>query len=107
MSDFKSEHNLDFEIGTEPFDVWTKFRVGTCHGLYRVKDTFYEILAIANKVPGNGHLRDVWQYFERSCRRDKKGLRIREVWNDGFKNHLIEKQGFKVERTDDLIKSYN
>jgi hypothetical protein len=108
---FNSEHNLDFlaiqwdiTIGND--EEWIKFNVGTCHGLYRATDAAYEILAIINDEPGNGHLNDVFQWFEQSCRRDKKILRIREVWNAYFKAHLQHKRGFKPSGPDDMVKSF-
>lgn len=97
---FKSEHNLAFEVA--PYNVqvdfgteWLRFRVGTCNGLWCSTDKSYNILAIINNSPGNGHLKDVLQWFEQSCRRDKRSLKIMEVMNPKFKKHLIEKCGFK------------
>jgi hypothetical protein len=43
--------------------------------------TAYELLAIVNQQPGNGHFREAMQWFEQSCRRDHKRLIIRECWN--------------------------
>lgn len=108
---FVSEHNQIFEsaeyhLQIDPEHHWMLFRVGTCEGLWCSTKTSYDILAITNKLPGNGHLTDTIQWFEQSCRRDKKSLRIREVWNGGFKKHLIEKRGFKKEGKDDVIKTF-
>jgi hypothetical protein len=57
------------------------FRVGTCDGLWRVNDGAYEILAVVNRQKGNGHFKQAMLWFEQSCRRDGKKLRILEVWN--------------------------
>ncbi len=54
----------------------------------------YDILSIRNRCKHNGHLEDVFEWFEKSCRRDKKVFRVLEVWNKRFKRHLIEKRGF-------------
>jgi len=83
---------------------YAEFRVGTCEGLWSTIDDAYQILVITNHAPGNGHLTDVFEWFENSCKRDGKHLRILEVWNQGFRKHLIEKRGFKPDGGDNLIK---
>lgn len=111
MNEYLSLHNLDFEaapweanlIVDEGFD---KFRIGTCEGLWRSKGKTYEILAIINSTPGNGHFEDVLGWFEHSCKRDKKSLVISEVWNEKFKKHLIKKRGFKKDGPDNVIKHF-
>jgi hypothetical protein len=87
--------SLPFE-STETFyiDDWLCFRVGTCHGLWRSTDDAYEILAIKNNKQGNGHFDETLQWFESSCRRDGKKLRLYELWNKQLERHLIEKRGF-------------
>lgn len=106
---FESTHKLTFEVAYghvhEVEDGWLRFRIGTCAGMWRSVEDAYEILAISNDVPGNGHLSDVFEWFENSCKRDKKNFRIRELWNEEFKKHLIEKRGFVVEGKNDLIKT--
>jgi hypothetical protein len=81
------------------------FRVGTCHGQWRATNDAYEILSIVNTHIGNGHFDDVLQWFEDSCQRDRKILRIREVWNGNFKAHLIRKRGFSKDGADDVVKT--
>lgn len=81
-----------------------EFQIGTCHGLWKCKNRQYQILAIDNDEPGNGHLDDVFEWFENSCKRDGYNLVIQELWNLGFKKHLIEKRGFKPLGKDNLIK---
>ena len=85
---------------------WKIFRVGTVGGQWRSTQTAYEILSFFNEKPGNGHLNDVFEWFEYSCKRDKKDFIIREFWNDNFKQHCIKKRGFKLYNEDDLIKSH-
>lgn len=98
---FKSTHNLhfmcaphDFQI-IDPGDVpWVKFKIGTCEGLWRAKNKNYEILAIKNHEPGNGHFQDMFDWFENSCKRDKHSLVVIQVDNKRLKKHLLEKRGF-------------
>lgn len=60
-----------------------------------------------NKEPGNGHLTDVFEWFEYSCKQDKKILLVREFFNDEFYKHCIEKRGFvQVPNTKDLMKTF-
>jgi len=107
---FQSRNKLEFEVAKgnefELEDGWLRFRIGTCAGMWRSTDDAYEILAISNDVPGNTHLNDVFDWFENSCKRDKKNFRIREVWNQKFKTHLIEKRGFNIEGQNDVIKIF-
>lgn len=110
INKFKSTHNLDFEVAQWPvqFDIndeWYRFRIGTCHGLWRSTKNTYDILAIDNNKIGNGHLQDVFDWFENSCKRDNRDLRLIEVWNTRFKAHLINKRGF-VEIKDDVVIKY-
>jgi hypothetical protein len=105
---FRSMHGLDFEDGG-PFrfdDSFRYFRIGTVEGLYGVRNDAYLVLAIINKEPGNGFMIDFYQYFERSCRRDKKAFRIIEIINSRFMAHLIDKQGFKRIGVDTVEKKF-
>lgn len=107
--EFKSTHGLAFEI--KPYDPetdfdpdYTRFRVGTCTGAYGCTHRCYTILVVKNSAPGNGHLDDVFEWFENSCRRDKRDLVVLEVMNKRFKRHLIEKRGFSPFEKDHVIK---
>lgn len=91
---FKSSHNLDFEIAEWHTPGYTRFRVGTCEGLWSCNKTHYILVSVVNNVPGNGHLDDVFEWFENSCKRDKKKFMIAELMNDRFKQHLVAKRGF-------------
>jgi hypothetical protein len=117
MNHYISQHNLDFEIApwdnifakeiakaTHDTTNWMRFRVGTCEGLWTSEDDSYTILAVTNNEPGNGHFDDVLGWFEFSCARDNKLLRIREVMNEFLAVHLVLKRGFKHEQGDDYIK---
>lgn len=108
MPYFISTNKLDFEVADWPYDQdYKQFRIGTIEGLWGVTPVSYDILAITNKEPGNGHLQDVFDWFEMSCKRDNKNLRILEVWNKKFMNHLIEKRGFKsIHQLEAVYKPY-
>jgi hypothetical protein len=109
---FKSTHNLNFlaapwELSGISQDLnLSRFKIGTCSGLWGSDQHNYHILAINNSQPGNGHLQDVLDWFENSAKRDNKNLKFLEVWNKRFKKHLISKKGFKISGKDDLIKQY-
>lgn len=84
---------------------WRRFRVGACEGLWRDSGFAYEILAIANDVPGNGHVEATLAHFYKSCKRDKKVLVIREVLNESLRDKLI-KNGFTCKQKDDYIRRF-
>lgn len=65
-----------------------------------------KILSVINDVPGNGHFNDVLEWFENSCKRDGRLLRVREVWNKGLLTHMLTKRGFVHESGDNLIKQF-
>jgi len=95
---FISTHHLDFEIGQWPFSSeFLRFRVGTVCGLWRATAKSYDILAVDNVEKGNGHFDDLLEWFEYSCRRDGKYLRILEIWNKELQKHLITKRGFQAD----------
>lgn len=98
----RSNLQLDLDKGI----VWNDFLVGTVHGKWTSTKEFYIILVIINEVPGNGHLNDVFQWFENSCKRDKKALVIKEFFNPQFKKHCLEKRGFKPLGNNDAIKTF-
>lgn len=111
---FTSTHQLPFEVAEYPNlfppkpgeAEWRAFRIGSCEGLWRSTQWAYEILSIVNKQPGNGHLTDVFEWFENSCKRDGKALKILELLNSQFRRHLIDRRGFKPVGESDLIKSF-
>lgn len=111
IEQFKSTHNLTFydapDVGhivcqmlfpdrpVQKWDVYRRYKIGTCHGLWKCKDKCYQILAVYNDKPGNGHFTDVLEIFENSAKRDGYSLLILELWNKNLEKHLIEKKGFK------------
>jgi hypothetical protein len=70
------------------------FRVGTCEGLWRSTSEAYEILAVVNHKRGNGHFKEAMLWFEQSCRRDRKALLVREIWNPRLA-FMLRRNGFK------------
>lgn len=105
---FRSTHKLIFEACPWPRDKSIMlFRIGTCEGQWFSEEMCFCIISVINNKPGNGHLEDVFEWFERSCKRDSKALKVMEVMNERFKKHLIEKRGFQViPRTDNVIKFF-
>ena len=105
---FQSSHNLEFEVAEfKGFDPNVKrFRVGTCSGIWKANDSHkrYEIIGIANEEIGNGHFKDVIEWFEQSCKRDCYDLAFMELWNPRLKKHL-KKIGF-IKKGADMIKHF-
>jgi hypothetical protein len=115
MNAVRTKHNLDFEVSEWEIGMITKsgydrFRIGTVTGLWRCTPISYNILAIENSEKGNGHLEDVFEWFENSCKRDKKNLVVEELLNEKFKTHLITQRGFTKgihERSNHVYKYHN
>ena len=108
-----TKHKLDFEVAEWKYsDKISLFRVGTCHGqwFWHKMKTFGPILcilSIINDEPGNGHLDDVFQWFEESAKRAGCYLMIMDFHNERFKQHCIEKRGFtEVPGTDHVVKLF-
>lgn len=103
-------HKLDFEMTTwECSPSILLYRVGTCEGQYFFnKDGIY-ILSFLNRTPRNGHLIDVFEWFEYSAKTENQNLFILEVMNESFYKHLVEKRGFVAvdNRKENLVKIYN
>lgn len=105
--EFKSKHGLDFEVAPWINNDFMRFRIGTCTGVWGSTAKTYDILGVDNSEKGNGHFEDVLEWFENSCRRDKKALRVLEVWNEKLKKRLTGKRGFHVvPGTDHVIKHF-
>lgn len=107
MNKFQSTHKLEFLCAPWPLsDEYMVYRIGTCHGLWFAEDGAYNILAVSNDDPGNGHFEDVMEWFENSCRRDNYDLKVLECWNQELKYHLMTKRGFENYDEDNLIKKF-
>lgn len=111
MKEFKSTHNLTFYDAPDEGSIiiemlfpsrifknttpYRRYKIGTCHGLWNCADKCYNILAVMNEEPGNGHFTDVLEIFENSAQRDGMSVLIQEVWNKDLEKHLVEKKGYK------------
>lgn len=102
---FVSTHHLKFEASPFYKDIFG-YRVGTCSGKYSYDGENYIIISVINDDKGNGHLQDVFDWFENSCKRDKKDLMVVEFFNKEFMQHLITKKGFKAIDDNDVIKYF-
>lgn len=100
-----TKHQLEFYARPWHRDEsYTDFKCGTVFGLYKYEGTSIVIVALKNDFPGNGHLDDVMQWFENSCTRDKKNLKVVDILNKRFYDHLIKKRGFlKVAKYSDQV----
>ncbi len=100
MNAITTKHNLNFEVADSPYNAFDigsghkMFRIGTCEGQWGSTRDSYFILSISNKCAGNGHLDDVLEWFEYSCKRDNRNLLVLECMNERFYKHLISKRGF-------------
>jgi hypothetical protein len=105
---FVSSHKLIFEVAPWKHDKHIQlYRVGTCNGQWFVSDLAYHILSVENSCPGNGHLDDVFEWFEQSCKRDRMPLMIMDFFNQRFKEHCINKRGFiPILHSDHVIKVF-
>ena len=104
---FVSTHKLDFlacQWHINP--LMTCFKVGTCNGLFDSNKASYNLVAIINEKPNNGHFEDVLEWFEQSCRRDKKSLKVVAIQNQKFQEHLIQKRGFVYIGDDSVEKKF-
>lgn len=108
MADIEVPPFEDGGLWKNPFvmgEGWRLFRVGTSHGTYRATKDAYEILAIGNDQPGNGHLEAALAWFYKSCKRDKRNLIVKEVMHEGLRLKLI-KYGFTCKIAKDYIKRF-
>lgn len=93
-----TEHHLDFLAADYPgpFNDHSQkaYKIGTCNGLYKIDGKFMILIAINNDNPGNGHLNDVFQWFEWAAKEAGMPLMIVAFMNERFYNHCINKRGF-------------
>jgi hypothetical protein len=83
-----------------------KFICGTVDGIFTVEKERVVMIGIGNMQPGNGHITDVFQWFERACRELKKNFWIVEIINEGFYRHLVEKHCFQIVTNKQVIKRF-
>lgn len=106
-------HGLNFEqadVPKEKQDLLSlgiylyDFRVGTVYGQWYHKNNELCIFAIFNSVPGNGHVKDVFEWFEFACKEQKKNMRVTCILSNEFAR-MLELNGFSREGRD-FIKKY-
>lgn len=110
LNAIQTKHNLSFESAEWAFESSIKlFRVGTCEGQWCSIDDAYCIISVVNGVMHNGHLDDVFEWFEHSCKRDNKNLIVLECLNNLFYHHLLQKKGFVMldKQQKNCIKVFN
>lgn len=106
----ETTHKLDFECARSPYsNSHMMYRIGTVTGQWGYTADSYFIISFLNQNPGNGHLNDVFEWFEYSAKRDNKNLLILECMNERFYKHLISKRNFvKLDKTNkNCIKVFN
>lgn len=105
----KTTHDLDFEVCENSGYQFPLFRIGTCSGQWGSTRDSYFILSVINDKPGNGHLDDVFEWFEFSCKRDNKNFLVLECMNEKFYQHLLSKRGFIPldDKGSNVIKVFN
>jgi hypothetical protein len=74
-------------------DVY-RFFVGTCNGIFDVNAEGVNIIGITNENPGNGHVDDVFEWFEYAAAGADTRLWVREIYNQRFKQRCLTKRGF-------------
>lgn len=92
MNAIITKHKLDFEAAESALGLL--FRVGTCEGQYIILKDSVCILSVINNSPHNGHLDDVFEWFEYSAKSNNINLLVLECMNKKFYNHLVFKRGF-------------
>lgn len=109
----QTKHNLDFLSCQSPYNVegtdHKNFKIGTVEGMWGDTGDSYYILSAVNDEPGNGHLDDVFEWFEYSAKRDGKNLLVLECFNERFYDHLLAKRGFVMldPNKENCIKIFN
>src|SRR4029078_5524749 len=109
---FITKHKLTFEVAKSPYEFVEHhllFRIGTCEGQWVSIDDCYVIISVKNNNRGNGHLDDVFEWFEFSCKRDNKNLLVVEFINERFYKHCLSKRGFIAvgKRNRNCVKVFN
>lgn len=112
-NEIKTTHNLDFCWKPSVYNFGgsdhKEYKVGTCHGQWGSTFDSYYVLSVINREPGNGHLDDVFEWFEHSAKRDGKNLMVLDCENQRFYNHLLAKRGFVAldSQKQNVIKVFN
>ena len=111
---FKSTNNLEFlhrpwliaNVLLPESKVY-EYKIGTVRGLYRFddKNKYLIINSVINDNPGNGHFKDLIEWFEFSCRNCKYDLVFEEILNSRLKD-ILTHYGFEILDNNKMIKKY-
>lgn len=82
---------------------WRQFRFGTCHGLFRHKPKWFEIMAVDNQVKGNLHYGYLLDHLEVTARKSGQGLRIYDMNNPKLRDFLLD-AGWRMEEWNIIVK---
>ena len=88
-------HKLDFLVeAAPPGSSFMLYQIGTCHGQWCCTVDAYVIVSIVNEVAGNGHLDDVFEWFNHVAKREGKNLIVVKIMTVRFFKHLVFKRRF-------------
>lgn len=104
---FKTPNNLKFLIrpytGPGAMPGYEEFQCGTVQGVWWINRASLDIMGIANKEAGNGHLDDAMMWLEAAAKGASLPLRICMILSQEFKDELIEKYGFVATGRDNEV----
>lgn len=80
-----------------------RFQVGTVTGIIQESLFSLDICLIKNKVKQNGHLEDAIHCLTELSKQGTVDLRVIDIINPKFKQHLIDKYGFRQTRLRDIV----
>lgn len=83
-----------------------KFICGTVDGIFTVERDRIVMIGIGNMDPGNGHVVDVFQWFDRAAKELKKDFWVVEIINAGFHRCLVERHGFQIATNKSVYKIF-
>lgn len=79
---FKSTNNLKFQIADKPHWPGSNsyaFKIGTVEGICRQTPISFDILSVSNSQPGNGHLKDFFEWVFEIAKQGNAALRFFNV----------------------------
>lgn len=83
---------------------WRQFRFGTCHGLFRHSERWFEIMAVDNMVKGNLHYGYMLDHLERTAATTGQGIRIHDIGNKNMRDFLLDRHGYRLETRNTIVK---
>lgn len=79
---FKSTNNLKFQIADKPHWPGSNsyaFKIGTVEGICRQTPISFDILSVSNSQPGNGQLKDFFEWVFEIAKQGNAALRFFNV----------------------------